>query len=73
MQINAEREKLLELEKKHYEMEKLLETCEQGQDEQLHDNLHKDQELLDSQRRVFDDLEFQQLEVWFSHLHFMHF
>ena len=62
--IEQEREKLRLLEAQRYETEQLLENCREEEEEEiLSERLKKEQDQLDGQRRIFDDLEFQQLEV----------
>ncbi len=61
--IEAERIKLEVLERQHMETKRLLAASSGLEAEQLLAQCHHEQELIDIQRRVFDDLEFQQLEV----------
>ncbi|XP_033759080.1 pleckstrin homology-like domain family B member 2 isoform X2 [Pecten maximus] len=60
--MHGEREKLLELERHHYDTEQILETCRKEEEESYLDRFQREQEVLDNQRRLFEDLEFQQLE-----------
>ena len=65
--MEVERTTLRLLEKRHYELEQQLESCTRPTEEETLSNaIHKQQELIDNQRRLFDDLEFQQLEVELS-------
>ncbi|XP_013410434.1 pleckstrin homology-like domain family B member 2 isoform X4 [Lingula anatina] len=61
--MDAERHKLRELEHKHYEVEQQLECCSREEEPLLLDELQKYQDAIENQRKIFDDLEFQQLEV----------
>ena len=62
--MEVERATLRLLEKRHYELEQQLESCTRpSEEETLTNAIRKQQELIDNQRRLFDDLEFQQLEV----------
>ncbi|XP_069115660.1 pleckstrin homology-like domain family B member 2 isoform X3 [Argopecten irradians] len=60
--MDSEREKLLELERHHYDTEQILETCRKEEEEAYLERFQREQEILDNQRRLFEDLEFQQLE-----------
>ncbi|XP_046572111.1 LOW QUALITY PROTEIN: pleckstrin homology-like domain family B member 1 [Haliotis rubra] len=61
--LEQERGKLRELEEKHYETEQQLEGCEATEEEEtLQEKYQLEQEVLDNQRRIYDDLEFQQFE-----------
>ncbi|XP_067678677.1 pleckstrin homology-like domain family B member 1 isoform X3 [Haliotis asinina] len=61
--LEQERSKLRELEEKHYETEQQLESCEATEEEEtLQEKYQLEQEVLDNQRRIYDDLEFQQFE-----------
>ncbi|XP_021358754.1 uncharacterized protein LOC110453881 isoform X4 [Mizuhopecten yessoensis] len=60
--IQSEREKLMELERHHYDTEQILENCRKEEEEVYLERFQREQEVLDNQRRLFDDLEFQQLE-----------
>ena len=61
--IEIEKQKLRELERKHYETEQLLEACLAEEEDQLLERYQKEQEILDNQRLHFDNLEFEKLEV----------
>lgn len=63
--IEIEKQKLRELERKHYETEQLLEACLVEDEDQLLERYQKEQEILDNQRIYFDNLEFEKLEVNF--------
>ncbi|XP_048257939.1 pleckstrin homology-like domain family B member 2 isoform X4 [Haliotis rufescens] len=73
--LEQERGKLRELEQRHYETEQQLESCEAAAEaaeaeeeeeeeeaETLQEKYQLEQEVLDNQRRIYDDLEFQQFE-----------
>ncbi|XP_060081466.1 uncharacterized protein LOC132560804 [Ylistrum balloti] len=60
--MRSERDKLIELERHHYDTEQILETCRKEEEETYLDRFQREQEVLDNQRRLFEDLEFQQLE-----------
>ncbi len=64
--METEREKLRGVESEHYQTEQLLDSsafsCRE-EEEQLQHRLQRQQEQIENQRRIFDDLEFQQLEV----------
>ena len=62
-QMEGEQEKPRVLEARRYQTRQLLEACAPEDEDQLGERLRRDQELLDAQRRFYDDLEFQQLEV----------
>lgn len=61
--MEQEREKLRELERMHYETEQQLETCAPEEEEDMTRGFRRIQEQIEVQRKLFDDLEFQQLEV----------
>lgn len=61
--MEKERKKLRDLEQKHYEVEQKLEDCSKEEEPGLLEQLQKYQESIETQRKVYDDLEFQQLEV----------
>lgn len=61
--MEQEREKLRELERMHYETEQQLETCAPEEEEDMTRRFRRIQEQIEVQRKLFDDLEFQQLEV----------
>ncbi|XP_052803297.1 pleckstrin homology-like domain family B member 1 isoform X2 [Mya arenaria] len=60
--IERERQKLEDLELYKAALEKQLETCASEEQAGLLDKIQRQKELVDNQRKVFDDLEFQQLE-----------
>ena len=62
--MDEERHKLQELESQHYTTEQLLEnSITKDEEDSLLEQYQKEQEVLENQRKLFDDLEFQQLEV----------
>lgn len=61
--IERERLKLENLELQNGNLEKQLEQCPRDEQKPILDKLQRNKEMLDNQRKVFDDLEFQQLEV----------
>ncbi|KAL3886762.1 hypothetical protein ACJMK2_026735 [Sinanodonta woodiana] len=60
--IEKEHQKLKILEKEHYETEQLLESCSKEEEDALLERFQKHTEALENQRKLYDDLEFQQLE-----------
>lgn len=60
--IERERQKLENLELQNGTLEHQLDSCTSEERASLLEKLKKNKEQLDSQRKVFDDLEFQQLE-----------
>lgn len=52
-----------ELEEEHYQTEQKLESCAKEEEEALLDQFAQEQEMIEAQRKKFDDLEFNQLEV----------
>ncbi|KAK3612109.1 hypothetical protein CHS0354_031180 [Potamilus streckersoni] len=60
--IEKEHQKLKILEKEHYETEQLLESCSKEEEDALLELFQKHTEALENQRKLYDDLEFQQLE-----------
>ena len=62
--INAAKKKLRSMESKHFETKERLKRTSKSADKQsLELELSSELELMDTQRRLIDDLEFQQLEV----------
>jgi len=61
--IERERQRLEDLELQKSILERQLETCPAEEQITLLEKLQRQKELVDNQRKVFDDLEFQQLEV----------
>jgi len=62
--IERERCRLEELEGVKSGLERQLETCAPEEQAGLLDRIALQKEAVDNQRKIFDDLEFQQLEVW---------
>lgn len=60
--IERERRRLVELEEEQEELERQLATAPPEHQQVVLDRLHRHKEILDNQRKIFDDLEFQQLE-----------
>ncbi|KAL4228838.1 Pleckstrin y-like domain B member 1 [Mactra antiquata] len=60
--IERERLKLENLELQNGNLEKQLEQCTHDEQKCILEKLQRNKEMLDNQRKVFDDLEFQQLE-----------
>lgn len=61
--IERERERLEELETENCNLEQMLESCPLEEQQELQTKYQRNKELLYNQRKLFDDLEFQQLEV----------
>ena len=62
--MERERLRLEELETENCNLEQRLEACSSADHhKELMTRYQRNKELLDSQRKLFDDLEFQQLEV----------
>lgn len=61
--IERERQRLEDLELQKSRLEHQLETCPTEEQITLLEKIQRQKELVDHQRKVFDDLEFQQLEV----------
>ena len=61
--MERERERLEELQTENCNLEQMLESCPLKEEAELITKLHRNKELLENQRKLFDDLEFQQLEV----------
>ena len=61
--MERERERLEELQTENCNLEQMLESCPLEEEAELITKLHRNKELLENQRKLFDDLEFQQLEV----------
>ncbi|XP_055958658.1 pleckstrin homology-like domain family B member 1 isoform X3 [Patella vulgata] len=62
-EMELEREKLRSLESSTYETEQLLEACSKpDEEEKLLDKYRQEQDILETQRHLLEDLEFQNLE-----------
>ena len=62
--MECERRHLQELERQHYKTEQMLEnSTSKDEEEELLEQYQHEQEILDHKRKLFDDLEFTQLEV----------
>ena len=61
--IERERLRLEELETENCNLEQILESCRMEEEQELLMKYQRNKEMLDNQRKLFDDLEFQQLEV----------
>ena len=64
--MEAQRQKLHAAEAEHYATEKLLDSgtfASVAEEEELQRRLQRQQEHIENQRKIFEDLEFQQLEV----------
>lgn len=67
--MDVERQKLVSLERQIDDVSAKLDECEvRSLEEELMAHLAWLHESLDAQRKLFDDLEFQQLEVCYCHL-----
>ena len=66
--IERERQRLEELETENCNLEQRLEACTVEEEQELLMKYQRNKELLDNQRKLFDDLEFQQLEVKLIHV-----
>ena len=64
--MERERERLEELQTENCNLEQMLESCPLENEAELHVKYQRNKELLENQRKLFDDLEFQQLEVNFD-------
>ncbi|CAH1797445.1 unnamed protein product [Owenia fusiformis] len=60
--IEREHTKLQQLEAQHYETEQLLDACSQEEEDGLLERYQQEQEALETQRKIYEDLEFHQLE-----------
>ena len=64
--MERERERLEELQTENCNLEQMLESCPLENEAELQVKYQRNKELLENQRKLFDDLEFQQLEVNFD-------
>ncbi|XP_012589551.1 PREDICTED: pleckstrin homology-like domain family B member 2 isoform X7 [Condylura cristata] len=62
VKLDAEREKLERLQELYSEQKTQLDNCPESMREQLQQQLKRDADLLDVEKKHFEDLEFQQLE-----------
>ncbi|XP_030060057.1 pleckstrin homology-like domain family B member 2 isoform X2 [Microcaecilia unicolor] len=62
LKLDAEREKLERLQELYSEQKTQLDNCPESMREQLQQQLNRDAELLEMESKMFEDLEFQQLE-----------
>nr|XP_033796984.1 pleckstrin homology-like domain family B member 2 isoform X2 [Geotrypetes seraphini]XP_033796985.1 pleckstrin homology-like domain family B member 2 isoform X2 [Geotrypetes seraphini] len=62
LKLDAEREKLERLQELYSEQKTQLDNCPESMREQLQQQLNRDAELLEVESKMFEDLEFQQLE-----------
>ncbi|XP_054556580.1 pleckstrin homology-like domain family B member 2 isoform X3 [Talpa occidentalis] len=62
VKLDAEREKLERLQELYSEQKTQLDNCPESMREQLQEQLKRDADLLDVEKKHFEDLEFQQLE-----------
>ncbi|XP_029430126.1 pleckstrin homology-like domain family B member 1 isoform X4 [Rhinatrema bivittatum] len=60
--VDAERKELERLESRYSELKKQLHNCPESMREQLQDQLKREMEALETETKLFEDLEFQQLE-----------
>ena len=61
--IERERRKLEDLEDEHFQLKRQLELSAADEQPAISERIKKHKEMLENQRKVFDDLEFRQLEV----------
>lgn len=63
--MEQERQKLKRLEAEHYQVEQMLDSpsLSREEEEELTQRFQRLQEHIEHQRKIFDDLEFQQFEV----------
>ncbi|CAC5412356.1 unnamed protein product [Mytilus coruscus] len=60
--MDKKQEELFDLEKKHFETEQMLSSCNDREKERIKEQFDREQETIEQKHKDFDDLEFKQLE-----------